>query len=95
MTKDYFRSTAHQGEQALIQIMQKQNRIEYLRDRDAKRPKRQQVKQAKAVKPRIKNYSAHNFMTRVSFIMLDASHNGNHGSVVRTFMGESCIANKS
>lgn len=27
MTKDYFHSTVHQGEQALIQIMQKQNRI--------------------------------------------------------------------
>ena len=27
MTKVYFRSTAHQGEQALAQIMQKQNRI--------------------------------------------------------------------
>ena len=31
-TKDYFRSTHHRGEQALLQIMQKQNRIEHLRD---------------------------------------------------------------
>ena len=44
MTKDYFRSTAHQGEQALAQIMQKQNRIEYLRDSDAKRSKHHEIK---------------------------------------------------
>ena len=44
MTKDYFRSTAHQGEQALAQIMQKQNRIEYLRDSDAKCSKHHEIK---------------------------------------------------
>jgi len=43
-TKDYFRSTHHRGEQALLQIMQKQNRIEHLRDNSsAKRPKRHEV----------------------------------------------------
>ena len=31
-TKMYFRSTNHQGTQALAQIMEKQNRLEYLRD---------------------------------------------------------------
>ena len=31
-TKDFFRSTNHKGETALRQIMEKQNRLEYLRD---------------------------------------------------------------
>lgn len=31
-TKDFFRSTNHKGEAALQQIMEKQNRLEYLRD---------------------------------------------------------------
>lgn len=44
MTKDYFRSTAHQGEQVLIQIIQKQNRIEYLRDTDENLPKHHEIK---------------------------------------------------
>jgi len=44
MTKDYFCSTGHQGEQVLIQIVQKQNRIEYLRDRDANLPKHHEIK---------------------------------------------------
>ena len=43
-TKDYFRSTAHQGEQALAQIMHKKNRIEYLRDSDAKHSKHHETK---------------------------------------------------
>ena len=30
MTKDYFWATCHQNEQCLIQILQKQNRLEYL-----------------------------------------------------------------
>jgi len=30
MTKDYFRSANHQNEQCLIQILQKQNRLEHL-----------------------------------------------------------------
>ena len=42
-TKDYFRSTHHR-EQALLQTMQKQNRIERLRDNSsAKRPKCHEV----------------------------------------------------
>ena len=44
MTKDYFCSTTHQGEQALVQIMQKQNRMEHFRDSDAKRSKHNEVK---------------------------------------------------
>ncbi len=32
VTKQYFRSSNHQGVQALVQIIQKQNRLEYLRD---------------------------------------------------------------
>ena len=32
-TKQYFRATNHKGTQAFMQIMQKQNRIEYLNDR--------------------------------------------------------------
>ena len=31
-TKDFFRSTNHKGETALRQIMEKQNRLEYLRE---------------------------------------------------------------
>lgn len=34
MTKDYFRCTSHHGDNALLQIMQKQNRLEHLRDLD-------------------------------------------------------------
>ena len=43
MTKDYFRSSSHKGEQALTQIMQKQNRLEYFNDSDVKRPKHHDV----------------------------------------------------
>ena len=32
ITKDYFRATSHKGKQALLQIMQKRNRLEHLRD---------------------------------------------------------------
>ena len=32
MMKQYFRATNHRGQQALLQIMQKQNRLEHLRD---------------------------------------------------------------
>ena len=32
MTKHYFRSTSHQNEKALTQLMQKLNRIEHLKD---------------------------------------------------------------
>ena len=32
MTKDYFRATCHRNEQALIQILQKRNRIEHMKD---------------------------------------------------------------
>ena len=40
MTKDYFRSSSHRGQECLTQIMQKQNRIEYLEHSGAKRAKR-------------------------------------------------------
>jgi len=40
MTKDYFRSTSHHMESSLIQILQKQNRLEYLKSKDAERRKR-------------------------------------------------------
>ena len=43
VTKDYFRSTSHKGEQALTQIMQKQNKLEYFNDSDVKRPKHHDV----------------------------------------------------
>ena len=43
MTKDYFRSSSHKGEQALTQIMEKQNRLECFNDRDVKRPKHHDV----------------------------------------------------
>ena len=39
MTKDYFRATSHKGEQCLIQILQKQNRMEYLEAKGVKRAK--------------------------------------------------------
>ncbi len=32
VTEHYFRSSIHKGGQALVQIIQKQNRLEYLRD---------------------------------------------------------------
>ena len=38
-TKDFFRATNHRGESALRQIMQKQNRQEYLRDAGYQRVK--------------------------------------------------------
>ena len=40
MTKIYFRSTSHRGEEALKQIMEKQNRLEHLGDADARPAKR-------------------------------------------------------
>ena len=43
MTKDYFRSTSHRGEQCLKQILQKQNRIEHLENMGAKRPKKNDI----------------------------------------------------
>ena len=43
MTKVYFRCTAHKGEQALIQIMQKQNRVETLSDMEARREKHHHI----------------------------------------------------
>ena len=43
MTKDYFRSTSHRGEQCLKQILQKQNRVEHLENMGAKRCKRHEV----------------------------------------------------
>ena len=43
MTKDYFRGSNHQGEQALLQIMQKHNRMEHLKDLEVKTPKHHEV----------------------------------------------------
>ena len=40
MTKDYFRATSHRGEQCLIQILQKQNRLELLETKPVKRKKK-------------------------------------------------------
>ena len=39
MTKDYFRSSSHRGQECLIQIMQKQNSIEHLEHSGAKQTK--------------------------------------------------------
>ena len=39
VTKQYFRATSHQNNKALLQLMQKHNRLEYLRDNDAQLPK--------------------------------------------------------
>ena len=39
MTKQYFRGTCHRNDEALIQIIQKQNRLEHLRDSGALAPK--------------------------------------------------------
>ena len=40
MTKNYFRSSSHCGQERFIQIMQKQNRIEHLEHSGAQRSKR-------------------------------------------------------
>ena len=40
MTKDYFRSSSHKGQECLTQILQKQNRLEYLEHSGAKRIKK-------------------------------------------------------
>ena len=42
-TKVYFRATNHKGEAALKQIMEKQNRLEHLRDLSTQPPKHHQV----------------------------------------------------
>ena len=39
ITKNFFRSTSHRGEDALRQLIEKQNRLEYLSDSGAKKPK--------------------------------------------------------
>ena len=39
MTKQYFRATCHRNDEALIQIIQKQNRLEHLRNSGALAPK--------------------------------------------------------
>ena len=41
VTKQYFRATSH--DKALLQLMQKHNRLEYLRDNDAQLPKHHKV----------------------------------------------------
>ncbi len=43
MTKHYFRSTSHQNEQALVQLLEKQNRIELLADNGAKQEKHHDI----------------------------------------------------
>lgn len=43
VTKDYFRSSSHRGQECLVQILQKQNRIEDLENSGAKRKKRFEV----------------------------------------------------
>ena len=43
MTKDYFRSTSHRGQECLTQILQKRNRIEHLETHGAKRKKQHEV----------------------------------------------------
>ena len=40
MTKQYFRSSSHRNEQALVQIMEKQNRLEHLHDQPGVLPKK-------------------------------------------------------
>lgn len=40
-TKDFFRSTSHRSDDSLLQIMQKQNRIEHLEDLGVKQQKKQ------------------------------------------------------
>ena len=43
MTKDYFRSSSHKGQECLTQILQKQNRIEHLEHIGSRRKKRHEV----------------------------------------------------
>ena len=43
MTKDYFRGSNHRNEQAILQIMQKHNRMEHLKDLDVKTAKYHEV----------------------------------------------------
>ena len=43
MTKDYFWATCHQNEQCLIQILQKQNRLEHLENLGAQRPNKHAI----------------------------------------------------
>ena len=43
MTKDYFRSSSHKGQECLTQILQKQNRIEHLQHSGATRKKRFEI----------------------------------------------------
>ena len=43
MTKDYFRSSSHRQEECLRQILQKQNRLEFLEHSGAMRPKKHKV----------------------------------------------------
>ena len=43
MTKDYFRATSHKEKQCLIQILQKQNKMELLEARGTKRAKKHDI----------------------------------------------------
>ena len=43
MTKDYFRSSSHKGQECLTQILQKQNQIEYLEHIGSRQKKRHEV----------------------------------------------------
>ena len=44
MTKDYFRSTSHRGQECLSQMLQKQNRLEHLEHVGAKRSKKFEIR---------------------------------------------------
>ena len=43
ITKDYFHPSSHKGQECLTQILQKQNRLEYLEHTGAKRKKRHEA----------------------------------------------------
>ena len=43
LTKDYFRSTSHRGEESLVYILQKRNHLEYLDTTGAKRSKQHEI----------------------------------------------------
>ena len=59
VTKDYFMSTSHHGEIVLHQVMEKQNRLEYLRDVGAQTDKKFNVTGSNC------GGIAHNRLTRV------------------------------
>ena len=80
MTKDYFRSSSHKGEQALTQIMQKQNRLEYFNDRDVKRPKHHDIQYSNC------GISGHNKLSCVLHALTVTTRPLNH--ILLVLMGE-------